>query len=286
MLKYLVSLLCFSSAAQAFNVADTSAQARQSFWPNGAKAAVSLSYDDALNSQLDNAVPELAKHDFRATFYLTLSSPAFVKRQAEWQQLAAAGHELGNHTIHHACQASKPGRGWVAKDKDLDQWPIVKISAEIQAANAQLQQLDGKTLRTFTPPCSETQAKDGDYLPTVAALFTGSKLQGPPVTSLNQLAGNTLPTWFPVAPTLAELIAYTEQAAQHGTIASITFHGVGGEHLAVDNTVHQQFLAYLAQNRDKFWVDSYANISQHLQSEVATRQLLPSSKAQGESTQP
>ncbi len=36
MLKYLVSLLCFSAAAQAFNVADTSAQARQSFWPNGA----------------------------------------------------------------------------------------------------------------------------------------------------------------------------------------------------------------------------------------------------------
>ena len=91
---------------------------------------MSLSYDDALNSQLDNAVPELAKHGFRATFYLTLSSPAFVKRQAEWQQLAAAGHELGNHTIHHACQASKPGREWVAKDKDLDQWSIVKISAE------------------------------------------------------------------------------------------------------------------------------------------------------------
>ena len=33
MLKYLVSLLCFSAAAQAFNVAETTAQARQSFWP-------------------------------------------------------------------------------------------------------------------------------------------------------------------------------------------------------------------------------------------------------------
>jgi hypothetical protein len=78
---------------------------------------------------------------------------------------------------------------------------------------------------------------------------------------------------------LAELIAYTEQAAQHGTIASITFHGVGGEHLAVDNTVHQQFLAYLAQNRDKFWVDSYANISQHLQKELLQQRLLSKSSA-------
>ena len=44
--------------------------------------------------------------------------------------------------------------------------------------------------------------------------------------------------------------------------------------LAVDNTVHQQFLAYLAQNRDKFWVDSFANISQHLQKEPLQQRLL------------
>ncbi len=238
-------------------------------WPNGAKAAVSLSYDDALNSQLDNAVPELAKHGFRATFYLTLSAPAFIQRQAEWQQLAAAGHELGNHTINHACQASKPGREWVAKDKDLATWPVAKISAEIQAANAQLQQLDGKALRTFTPPCSETQANDGDYLQAVAPLFAGIKVEGPLLRSQSQLGQQQLPTWFVRAPTLAQLIDYTEQAAQYGTIASITFHGVGGDHLAVDNTVHQQFLAYLAQNRGKFWVDSYVNISQHLHREVA-----------------
>lgn len=241
-------------------------------WPNGAKAAVSLSYDDALNSQLDNAVPELAKHGFRATFYLTLSAPAFIKRQAEWQQLVAAGHELGNHTIHHACHASKAGRQWVAADKDLAKWPIAKISAEIQAANAQLQQLDGKTLRTFTPPCSETQASDGDYLPAVASLFSGIKVEGLPVRSQTQLIQQQLPTWFVRAPTLAQLIDYTEQAAAHGTIASITFHGVGADHLAVDTEVHQQFLEYLAKNRDKFWVDSYANIRQHLQSELTKHQ--------------
>ena len=254
-------------------------------WPNGAKAAVSLSYDDALNSQLDNAVPELAKHGFRATFYLTLSAPAFIQRQAEWQQLAAAGHELGNHTIHHACHRAKPGRQWVAKDKDLATWPVAKISAEIQAANAQLQQLDGKTLRTFTPPCSETQANDGDYLQVVAPLFAGIKVEGPLLRSQSQLGQQQLPTWFVRAPTLAQLIDYTEQAAQHGTIASITFHGVGGDHLAVERQVHQQYLAYLAQNRDKFWVDSYINIRQHLQKEVAQRLLLPNPKGQGESTQ-
>ena len=36
-----------------------------------ARAAVSLAYDDALDSQLDNAIPALDRHGLRATFYLT-----------------------------------------------------------------------------------------------------------------------------------------------------------------------------------------------------------------------
>ena len=35
------------------------AQAQGFSWPEGRKAAVSLSYDDALDSQLDNAIPAL-----------------------------------------------------------------------------------------------------------------------------------------------------------------------------------------------------------------------------------
>lgn len=233
-------------------------------WPHSAKAAVSLSYDDALNSQLDHAVSALAEHNLKATFYLTLNSDAYKARQTEWQALAKAGHELGNHSVHHACRASLANREWVAKEQDLDQWTVAKISAEIKLANQQLQQLDGQTSRTFTPPCGDTQVKDGDYLASVSPLFSGIKVLGPAVTSMEQLTGKQLPTWFPVEPTLQQLIDYTEQAAQHGTIASITFHGVGGDHLQVDAKVHQQFLAYLAKHRDRFWVDTYHNISQHL----------------------
>ena len=37
----------------------------------GASVVVSLTYDDGLNSQLDNAVPALDRHGFKATFFLT-----------------------------------------------------------------------------------------------------------------------------------------------------------------------------------------------------------------------
>jgi len=234
-------------------------------WPGGAKAAVSLSYDDALHSQLDQAVSALAAYQFKATFYLTINAEAFKTRQTEWQALAKAGHELGNHSVQHACRASLANREWVNKEQDLDQWTVVQIKADILAAQQQLQALDQQKRRTFTPPCGDTQVKDGDYLATVAPLFSGIKVLGPAVTSMSQLTGKQLPTWFPVEPTLQQLIDYVEQAAQNGTIASITFHGVGGDHLQVDAKVHQQFLAYLAKNRDRFWVDTYHNISQHLE---------------------
>ena len=243
---------------------DYAGAAPATIWPNGTQAAVSLSYDDALNSQLDQALPALTKYGFKATFYLTLNSEAYQTRQQEWQALAKAGHELGNHSIHHACRASLENREWVTKEQDLDQWTLAKVSAEIRTANQQLQQLDGQHSRTFTPPCGDTKVKDGDYLATVAPLFSGVKVVGTAVTDMSQLLAKQLPTWFPVAPTLQQLIDYTEQAARNGTIASITFHGVGGDHLQVDVEVHQQYLAYLAKHRDRFWVDTYHNISQHL----------------------
>ena len=41
--------------------------------PNNALAAVSLSYDDPLNSQLNNAIPALDKYDLKGSFYLTMT---------------------------------------------------------------------------------------------------------------------------------------------------------------------------------------------------------------------
>jgi len=70
-------------------------------WPGGVRAAVSLTYDDALNSQLDNAVPELERLDLKATFFLTEANAHW--RLADWEGLARGGHEVANHTMTHPC---------------------------------------------------------------------------------------------------------------------------------------------------------------------------------------
>lgn len=73
-------------------------------WPNGARAAVSLTYDDGLNSQLDNAAPELERLGLKATFFLTEDNAHW--RLAEWEALAREGHEVANHTVTHPCALS------------------------------------------------------------------------------------------------------------------------------------------------------------------------------------
>src|SRR5437868_3579762 len=67
---------------------------RDRAWPGGARAAVSLTYDDALNSQLDNAVPELKRLGMKATFFLTEDNVHW--RLADWEALARDGNEVAN----------------------------------------------------------------------------------------------------------------------------------------------------------------------------------------------
>jgi len=87
--------------AAAAGLAGGAAAQPQRAWPGGAKAAVSLTYDDALNSQLDNAAPELKRLGMKATFFLTEANAHW--RLADWEALAKEGHEVANHTMNHPC---------------------------------------------------------------------------------------------------------------------------------------------------------------------------------------
>jgi peptidoglycan/xylan/chitin deacetylase (PgdA/CDA1 family) len=241
-----LSSLAFGLAAQA-----------EPLWPGNAKVAVSLSYDDALNSQLDNVVPALGKYGIKASFYPTLSSPVIATRLDEWRKVAQSGHELGNHTLFHACSRSKPGRSWVAVHNDLDKRTLEQITSEVATANAFLKAIDGRTQRTFTPPCLDSHVADGDYLKQVAPDFVGIK------------AAENFPEGFsvllmPDGHSGAELIDYVKQNAKKVKFIQILFHGVGGDYMTVASKDHDQLLKYLADNRDTYWTDTYINIMTHI----------------------
>ncbi len=98
-------------------------------WPNGAGAAVCLTYDDSLASQLDIAYPQLQAAGLKGTFFLQGNRNTMADRIDDWRQVAASGHELGSHSLFHPCRKNKPGRDWVDDEGNLDSYSIAIESA-------------------------------------------------------------------------------------------------------------------------------------------------------------
>jgi peptidoglycan/xylan/chitin deacetylase (PgdA/CDA1 family) len=138
-------------------------------WPNGAKAAVVLSYDDGMDTHLDHAVPDLDAAGCRGTFFLPGHSESLAKRLPEWRALAARGHELANHAIFHPClrkPASGPEREWVKPEYALESYTVERIRDEIAAMNTTLLAIDGETVRTLAYNCCDTTAGGSPFRAT------------------------------------------------------------------------------------------------------------------------
>lgn len=235
-------------------------------WPGGAKAAVNLAYDDALASQLDHVIPDLNKYGFRGSFYVPAAAPLLLERLEEWRAAAAQGHELGNHSLFHQCDKQRPGRDWVAPHQDLSQIPVQAFADQIRLANDFLFLIDGETERTYTPPCGDVKVDDKDYLTPVKPLFLGAKAigAGGVTPSMESLDRFDITVAVPSEVSGEELIAVVEEAARRGTLANFTFHGVGGDYLAVSREAHTALLEHLAAHPERYWVDSFVNIMRHL----------------------
>jgi peptidoglycan/xylan/chitin deacetylase (PgdA/CDA1 family) len=237
-------------------------------WPHGEQAAVSLSYDDAIASQLDNAVPALDRHGLKATFYLTLSSPTLERRLPEWRAVAARGHELGNHTLFHQCRRSLPGREWVSPERDLDHTTATQMLEQVRVGNGMLHAIDGRTERTFTLPCGDRLAAGVDYLPLLRGEFVAMKAgDGGVVADMRALDPYEVGVTAPSGATGADLIALVEQARARGTMINLTFHGIGGDYLSVSTQAHEELLAYLDAHRREVWTDSFIAIMRHVKSQ-------------------
>jgi len=227
-------------------------------WPDGQKIAISLSYDDALDSQLDNVIPALEKYGFKASFYVVSSSKSMGERLNEWKQVAAKGHELGNHSIYHPCRGSLPGREWVAPHHDLDKYSIEQMLEELNTANTFLKALDGKDKRTLTLPCGDVEIEGQNYLEKIEDSFLAIKGQG--------VASGFSTLWVPEGVTGDELIEYVKSVPEGTSLINIIFHGVGGDYLIVSKEAHHELLQFLAANKKDFYVDTYINIMEYAKS--------------------
>lgn len=242
-------------------------------WPDGKRAAVSLAYDDALDSQLDNAVPALDRYGFKGSFYLTLANDSVRTRLSDWRAVAANGHELGNHSLFHQCSASAKDRDWVPPARNLDTTTVAQMREQIRLANSVLFAIDGREQRTLTVPCGDVAAADGNYIASVKDQFVAIKLGNAAVVpDMATLDPYAVPVIAPQDISGEALIALVQEAARKGTMVNFTFHGIGGDYLAISNEAHAQLLAYLAAHADIYWVDTFINLMQYVRAQQATLQ--------------
>lgn len=238
-------------------------------WPHGAQAAVCLTYDDSLPSQLDIAFPQLQAAGLKGTFFLQAKADTMENRLSEWRAVAAAGHELASHSLVHPCRQGLPGRDWVSDERNLDHYTIERVRSELQLTNTLLNAIDGKTTRTFAYPCGDTAVANGShsFLPVTQELYLASRGVSPQLQSMRELDFNNTPAFDLSSHDFAQTIAYLEDCYENGTVAILLNHGVGGDYLVTDSQLHQEILDYLAANQDRFWIDTFQNVMTHTHAE-------------------
>lgn len=196
-------------------------------WPEGKRAAVSLSFDDARLSQIDVGMAIFAAYGSRATFYVSL--PNVEQRLAGWREAVAYGHEIGNHTFNHPCTGNFD---W-ARPYALEGYTLERMRSELVEANRRIEELLGVSPETFAYPCGQTFVGRGrqvqSYVPLVAELFLagrgwlGECSNDPAFCDLAQVTGRPLDntTFEQLEPTLAE-------ARAGGQWLVLAGHEIGG----------------------------------------------------------
>jgi len=138
-------------------------------WPEGKRAAVSLSFDDARLSQIDRAMPILDARGVKATFYV--SPGALGERLDGWQAAVTNGHEIANHTMTHPCS----GNFIWSRQRALEDYTLEQMERELLDANAAIEEALGVTPTTFAYPCGQKSVGRGSgvasYVPLVAEHF-------------------------------------------------------------------------------------------------------------------
>jgi peptidoglycan/xylan/chitin deacetylase (PgdA/CDA1 family) len=232
------------------------AQAQEKItWPGDKKAVIVLTYDDALQSQLNVAVPQLDAAHLTGTFFLTgdIDSQTIPK----WRALSKKGYELANHTLYHPCASSNDNP--VASDN----YTVYQMIHEIEVMNHFLYAVDGKSTRTYAYPCTETTVGGKNYVDSLRkhGLIKYARVGGDVdavVTDFKHLDPLQVPSYgLEDNTTGKQLIAFAKRVQQSGGMGIFMFHGIGSDYITVSAEAHQELLNYLKENKKDIWVTTF-----------------------------
>jgi len=240
-------------------------------WPQGKRAAVSVTFDDARASQLDAGIPILNEYGIKATFYV--STDALVKRLDGWKAVAAVGHEIGNHSMRHPCTGNFP---W-SKEKALEDYTLARMAAELDEASSKVESLLGVRPLTYAYPCGQKYVGRGEhtrsYVPLVAQRFLAGRgwrdegANDPAFCDPAQLMTMELD-----GLTFEQLKVLVDETVKNGFWLVLCGHeiGPGGRQTTRVDTL-RAFCDYARDPASGLWVDTVANVASYVRDRQAAR---------------
>lgn len=234
-------------------------------WPDGKRVAVSLSFDDARASQLDNGVPLFDRYHARVTFYV---NPANMEKRLDgWKKAAAAGHEIGNHTNTHPCSGNF---AW-SRSNAIEEYTEERIEHEMVSANADTLRLLGVTPTTFAYPCGQKFVGRGaatkSYVPLVAKHFRCGRgfrdeaANDPVFCDLAQLMGVDSD-----GMSFEDMKKAVVTAEKSGAWLVFAGHEIGkAGNQTTEAAVLEQFLKYAQDPANGVWVDTVDAVGKYVQ---------------------
>jgi len=227
---------------------------------NGYQGAISLSFDDGLPSQIQFAIPQMAKRGICGTFYLIGNRLTEIEA---WKQAHQAGQEIGNHSLDHQ------------HAKDLD--PI-EAENQVERNLSFLENTFGSPIPTFAYPFTEITPHLRKAAEKKHFLSRGG--YGPVYFS-----NGTPPDWGYVPSQV--IYSHTSSGILKGwTDLNITektwsipqFHAFSGDAKGwqpLPESTFIDFLDDLAERRDQIWIAPVGEIGAYLFAQTFLEKVKP-----------
>jgi peptidoglycan/xylan/chitin deacetylase (PgdA/CDA1 family) len=129
-------------------------------WPEGATAAISLTFDGGHPEHWELVAPILSEHEIRATFFVTV--PSILENPDQWRRVVQAGHEIGSHS-HYG----------ITHDGSLPGWTLEMVKDDLRMTDKGLAEILECPVTSFARAGHLSTTGDGDYRNALGNYFSG-----------------------------------------------------------------------------------------------------------------
>lgn len=230
------------------------------------RGAVSITFDDGTENQLQKAVPLMDRYGLKGTFYVHPHGTNWQEKYAPWKQVAENGHEIGNHTLKHLCPANLS-----IMSGNLEECTLQDMENDISAAQERLNWVaPNQTDWTFAYPCYSTFVGRGaerkSYVPLVAKHFVAGRTGGeygfgnnPFVIDMACVSGTATDRMSGF-----EMIGLIEELTWQHQWVILIFHEIDGQRLTVGSYDFEMLLKYLQRKSDIIWTAPVVQVAKKI----------------------